>query len=123
MTCVAWMATVSIGSWLALLAATGGAFAAELTAGMAAPLVAAAASWLVTVKTFATNPARVQPVMLHGFAAKLLFFCVYVVVMLRVVGLQPAPFVLTFTGYFLALYVMQAFQLKRLFLPGARSAA
>jgi hypothetical protein len=37
-----------------------------------------------------------------------------VLVMLRVLSLRPAPFVASFTAYFIGLYVMQAVCLKRM---------
>jgi hypothetical protein len=52
--------------------------------------------------------------MIVGFAVKLVFFGVYVAVMLRVLALRPVPFVTAFTSYFIALYAMQAWFLKRL---------
>jgi len=61
-------------------------------------------------------------VMVTGFAARMIFFGAYVVVMLRVVGLSPVPFVISFTSYFIAMYAMEAVFLKRLLDPGAQVA-
>ena len=49
---------------------------------------------------------------------KMLFFGTYVALMLRVVGLQPLPFVVSFTGYFIALYLTEALLMRRLFAGG-----
>jgi hypothetical protein len=43
-----------------------------------------------------------------------------VAVMLGLVDVRPVPFVASFTGYFIALYAMEALFLKRLLTVGAR---
>ena len=58
--------------------------------------------WRVA-RTHAAAPERLTGVMMTGFALKMVFFGVYVVVMLRVLALRPVPFVVSFTGYFIAL--------------------
>src|SRR4029077_17958799 len=57
-----------------------------------------------------------------AFAVKMLFFGTYVAVMLRIVGLQPLPFVVSFTGYFIALYLTEALLMRRLFAGGYNDA-
>ena len=52
--------------------------------------------------------------MIVWFALKFVFFVVYVAVMLRLLSLRPVPFVIAFVSYFIALYAMQAFYLRRL---------
>jgi hypothetical protein len=47
-------------------------------------------------------------VMLRAFGVKVVLFGAYVVVMLRVLGLRPVPFTISFTCYFVALYGMEA---------------
>ena len=62
--------------------------------------------------------------MMAAFGAKMLFVGVYLVVMLRVLDVRPVPFVASFAGYFVALYVIEALYLRRLFagaLGGSRS--
>ena len=61
-----------------------------------------------------SNPAAVMRVMVEGLAVKAMFFGAYVVGMLRVIGLRPMPFVVSFTGYFIALHVTEAVFLQRL---------
>ena len=43
------------------------------------------------------------------------FFGAYVAVMLEVIGLRPTVFVVSFTSYFIALYLIEALLLRRLF--------
>jgi len=47
------------------------------------------------------------------------FFGVYVTIMLRVLALRPLPFVVSFTTYFIALHLFEAFCLQRLFAGNA----
>ena len=114
MTALAWMAGISVGSWLVVTALIGGANP-EALFGMAGPLLAACASWVAVERMHAVAPERVMKVMVTAFMAKMMFFGVYVAGMLRGLELRRTPFVVSFTVYFVALYVMEARFLKRLF--------
>ena len=89
--------------------------AIAILAGAIAPLVAAALSWLSIERAHRRNPASVTNVMLAGFAAKMVFFGGYVVVVLRVFGVRPMPFIASFTTCFIGSYLVEALLLKRLF--------
>ena len=78
---------------------------------------------MVTERAYAAGPERVMGVMIKAFGAKALFFGAYVGVMLRVLDVRPVPFVVSLTGFFIALYALEALFLRRLFLNGARSRA
>jgi hypothetical protein len=125
MTEARWIAWVSAASWLVATAATRGAFAAELLLGMLAPLVAVIASWLAAERAYRLHPERLTATMIAGFAAKVVFFGAYVTLTLTSFPVRPIPFVVSFTGYFIGLYVTEAICLHRLFrnpsarLPGA----
>jgi len=114
MTAIAWMAGASVVAWLAVSAIGGDRVNPEALYGMLGPLASACVAWIVMVRVHRSTPERLTAVMMAGFAVKLLFFGVYVVVMLRVLALRPVPFVTAFTSYFIALYAMQALFLKRL---------
>ena len=117
MTALVWMVGLSVGSWLVVTAAAGAANP-EAVFGMAGPLVAACASWVAIERVHTVAPERVTGVMLVAFATKMVFFGIYVAVGLRVLNLRPVPLVVSFTGYFIALYAMEALFLKRLFERG-----
>jgi hypothetical protein len=110
-----WMAIGSLASALLVVAASGRQTEREVTLGMLAPLAAATLSWVLTERTYRRDPRRLTGLMMTGFAAKMVFFGAYVVVMLKVVGLRPVPFVVSFTGYFIALYLTEALLMRRLF--------
>jgi hypothetical protein len=108
-----WMTGAAVGSWL-VISALSRAWHPELLWGMFGPLVSTVATWLIVVRTHATAPDRLTGVMVMGFALKAVFFGAYVVVMLRVLVMRPIPFVVSFTGFFIALYAMEALFLRRL---------
>jgi xanthosine utilization system XapX-like protein len=114
---LAWMAGLSVGSWLALTAVRSDANP-EALLGMLGPLLAAGASWVAVERMHAAAPERVMSVMLTAFMAKMMFFGVFVAAMLRGLELRRTPFVVSFTVYFIALYAMEALFLKRLFDSG-----
>ena len=49
-----------------------------------------------------------------------IIFGAYVVVILAVLRFRPVPFVASFTGYFIVLYLIEALYLKRLFSERSR---
>ena len=110
-----WMTAAAVGSAAVAVAISGRQVAAEVLLGMLAPLVAATVSWVTTERTFARTPERLTGVMIGAFGAKMLFFGAYVAVMLKVVGLRPVPFVVSFTSFFVALYLVEALLMRRLF--------
>src|SRR5688572_11323985 len=121
MTPIAWMAGASLVSWFAVSAIAGDRVNPEALFGMVGPLVSACVAWIAMQRAHRAAPERLMAVMMVGFAAKLVFFGVYVAVMLRVLALRPVPFVTVFTSYFIALYGMQALFLKRLTMPNRKS--
>ena len=115
MKAVAWMVGASVVSWLIVARAAGAGANPEILYGMLAPLAVAAVSWVVMERTYRSRPERLTGVLVQGLAIKAVFFGVYVVGMLRLVGLRPVPFVVSFTGYFIALHLTEALFMRRLF--------
>lgn len=120
LTPVWWMAGSSIASWLVIAALVERRTALAVLGGMMCPLVVAAGSWLLTARAHQQHPESVTSVMMGAFAAKLVIVGAYVAVMLRLVLVDPVPFVAGFTSYFIGLYAIEALFLKRLF-GGARN--
>jgi hypothetical protein len=83
--------------------------------------MSAAASWIAYVRARAIAPERLTKVMITAFALKLMFFSVYVAATMRWLQLRPEPFVVSFTGAFIALHAMEAFSLRRLVTGSLRS--
>ena len=112
---VAWMAAAATLSWLAVEATMGASTNPEALYGMFGPLMVASLSWVATERTYTSSPERLTAVMLTGLTIKAIFFGIYVTAMLRLLGVRPVPFVLSFTGSFIALHVMEALFMRRLF--------
>ena len=109
------MIATGVASWVVVAGLVGGRANPEVFYGMAGPLAAAAVSWIVTKRTYAVNPVGLMGVLITGMAVKAVFFGAYVVVMLKVLALRPGPFVASFTSYFVALHMMEAMFMRRLF--------
>jgi hypothetical protein len=114
-----WMVAAAIVSWLAITAVAGAANP-EAGLGMIGPLAAAGVTWVLAQRTYESHPERLTGVLIKALAGKMVFFGVYVIVMVRVLALRPIPFMASFIGYFIALYVMEALFLRRLFADGMR---
>jgi hypothetical protein len=104
----------SLAAWAAVTLAGGAGLNPELAIGMAGPLTAASATWVAVERTHAAAPVKVTGVLIAGFAAKMLFFGA-LVVMVGAFGLRLRPFVVSFAVFFIAMHVLEAFFLRRLF--------
>ncbi len=87
----------------------------EIVFGVAGPLVSTTASWLRTRAAVRNQPDRLTAVMVQSFIRKLVFFGAYVVIALKVLELQPMPFMTAFAVSFIALLFAEAVSLSRLF--------
>ena len=112
---VAWMVGAAAAAWLAAIALFGVDTGYELLLGMIAPLAMAVATRVAVERAYTRNPARVAGVILVGFVGKMLFFGGYVALALGVLAVRPAPFIVSFTGFFIGLHLVEAFYLQRLF--------
>jgi hypothetical protein len=112
---------VSLASWLAASFVVDGQTSIEILFGMLGPLLAVAVTWVLAARVSQRRPQAMMSLMVAGFAIKLVFFGAYLTVMLRVLSLRPVPFVVSFTGYFIVLYLIEALYLKRLFWGGMRA--
>ncbi len=83
--------------------------------GMAAPLGATACSAILVERVYRSRPESLTRVMGGAFAVKMIFFGGYVALVVKADWVRPIPFAISFTGYFLALHITEAFRLRRLF--------
>jgi hypothetical protein len=86
----------------------------EVWFGMLGPLASAAVSWIAIERQFARRPTGLTGFLIKAFAAKIVFFGVYVTALLKVGIVRPFPFVVSFMSYFVALHVLEATGLHRL---------
>jgi hypothetical protein len=82
--------------------------------GMLGPLAAALCSIAVMERTVREHPERLMAVMIGAFAAKVLFFGGYIALVVKAIEVQTVPFAISFTGYFVALHIVEAWRLRRL---------
>ena len=108
-------------SWLVAAALLDTQARIEVLYGMLGPLAMVIGSWVLMERAYRRNPQRLTAVMAAAFAGKLVFFGAYVAVMLRVLSVRPRTFVASFTSYFIALYLIEALSLRRLFAGGPRA--
>ena len=117
MTPVGWMVGPSVAGWVIAAVLFGRQTGVAVFFGMIAPLAAVVVSWLLVERAHRRDPRSVTGVLMAGFAGKMVFFGGYLVVVLRVLGVRPVPFIASFTAYFIGLYLVEALYLKRLFNP------
>lgn len=83
--------------------------------GAAGPLAAAGGSWAAAERTYRARPERLTAVMISAFGVKMVFFGAYVILMLGLLSLGLVPFMVSFTGSYVTLHMMEAIYLRRLF--------
>ena len=115
MTPVGLMVGAGVGSWLVVTALLGTETGIAVFLGMLAPLAMTVGTWVAIERTHRRNPADVTRLMMAAFAGKMVFFGAYVVLVLQGLSVRPQPFVISFTAYFIGLYLIEALYLKRLF--------
>ena len=91
----------------------------ELWIGMLGPLSSAVVSWIAMHRKYIRRPDGLTALMIKAFAAKMIFFAVFITVLVSFGWIQPIPFVISFVGYFLALHMMEAIGLRRLQASGS----
>jgi hypothetical protein len=87
----------------------------EIWVGMFAPLIVVSVTWLLAQRVYKARPEQLTSMMISAFGGKLVFFGAYVGLAIGVFGVNPVPFIASFTGYFIALHLIEALLLKRLF--------
>jgi hypothetical protein len=109
------MVVAGVGSWAGTALILDRQTLIEVLFGMLGPLAAVCATWLIAEWAYRQHPEEMTSLMMAAFLLKMIFFAAYVAIMLRVAGFHPIPFIASFTSYFIALYLMEALYLKRLF--------
>jgi hypothetical protein len=110
-----WMAGASALSWAAASALGDRGTSLDVLFGIVGPLVVAAGAWVLMERAYRRSPSQLTSVMVGAFAGKMLFFAAYVAIMIRAVSVHPVPFMVSFAGAFIGLYVIEALYLRRLF--------
>lgn len=117
MTLVVWMTAGCAAAAVAAVGWFGSEVRTEVVLGLLGPLVATGGTWVLTERVYRRHPERLTPLMVKAFGVKIVFFGGFVVFALKGLRVQPAPFMLSFTGGFVALYLTEALALRRLLQP------
>lgn len=87
----------------------------EILLGMLMPLLVAGVSLVLADRAYRRDPQQLTRLMVKAFVGKMIVFGIYVVVVVTVLATEPAPFVISFTVYFIALHLFEALCLRRMF--------
>ena len=115
MTPVVTMVGAGLLAWLAATLAFGAETVTATFYGMAAPLAVAIVTWRMAEQTYRRDPAALTGLMMAGFVGKLVFFGAYVAFVIKGLSQPAVPFAVSFTGSFIALHLIEALALRRLF--------
>ena len=88
--------------------------AAAAFLGMGAPLVVGLATIRLVERTVRADVTRLTARMAAAFAVKLVFYAVYVSVVIGLLRVEPVPFTLSFTFYFVGLQIAEALYFRTL---------
>ena len=86
---------------------------------MAAPLVIGITTILLVERASRRGPAELTQLMIRAFVAKMVLVGAYVIVVMGVLSVQAAPFIISFTAYFIVVYVCEFLCLRRVLNPAA----
>ena len=95
--------------------------ATEVLVGMAGPVVVAVGSILLMKRASRRTPEVLTRLLVRAFVAKMVVFGLYVVLATTVMSLDVVAFFVSFTLYFVALYLVEAFYVYRLGLSNRTS--
>jgi hypothetical protein len=90
----------------------------EIFMGMTAPLLVTLFSIIWVKKVFTTDPEKLTATMTKSFFIKMVLFALYFIIILSFYAFKPSPFVISFTGFFILFYIIEAIFLQKLFQSG-----
>ena len=117
---VAAMSCASAASWFIAALVVDRRTGIEILFGMLGPLAATTGTWVLAERIYRQRAEVLTTVMATAFVAKIAFFGAYIAVVILLLRFRPVPFVVSFTSYFIALYLMEALYLRRLFSERSR---
>src|SRR2546428_1253986 len=112
---IAYMAAASLSTWMGAAVIVDRRTSLEILFGMLGPLAAVSGTRFLAAWIYRERPEELMGLMIAAFLLKMVFFGGYVAIMLQVARVRPVPFVVSFTSYFIWLYLIVAPYLKRLF--------
>ena len=93
-------------------------YLSEIFLGMVSPLLVTIFSIFWIDKVFKTDKEKLTATMAKSFFIKMVLFALYFIIILSFYAFEPIPFVLSFTGFFILFYIIEAVFLQKLFQTG-----
>ena len=90
-------------------------YISEVFLGMVAPLLVTIFSIFWIGKVFKIDKEKITATMTKSFFIKMVLFALYFIMILSFYTFKPIPFVLSFTGFFILFYIIEAIFLQKLF--------
>ncbi len=90
----------------------------EIFIGMIAPLLVTIVSITWINKVFKADPEKLTATMTKSFLIKMILFALYFIIIFSFYAFEPIPFVVSFTGFFILFYIIEAIFLQKLFQTG-----
>jgi len=86
----------------------------EIFLGMIAPLLVSLVSIRNSKKVFKDSPQKLTATLTKSFFVKMVVYALYFVLILSFYAFEPIPFVISFTGFFILFYIIEAIFLQQL---------
>ena len=100
-----------VGTW-GLLSAALPDYIKEIFLGMVLPWLISLISISITHSIYSINPEKLIKNMTKALLIKMLSYGLLFVLIFTFISFNPLPFIISFTGYFLALHIIEAFTLR-----------
>ena len=100
-----------IGTW-GLLRAAFPYYVKELFLGMIIPWSISLISIAKTHSVYNLNPENLVKHMTKAMLIKMMSYGLLLIIIFNFISFNPLPFIISFTGYFLALHIIEAFTLR-----------
>ena len=105
---------ICVGTW-GLLSAAFPNYVKEIFLGMVIPWSISLISISKTHSVYNINPEKLIKHMTKAMLMKMVSYGILLVIIFTFISFNPLPFIISFTGYFLALHITEAFVLRYIF--------
>ena len=106
-----YISMVCVGTW-GLLSAGFPEYGKEIFLGMFLPWIISLISISKTHSVYNIDPDKLIKHMTTAMLMKMLFYGLLLIIIFNFISFNPLPFIISFTGYFLALHIIEAFTLR-----------
>ena len=109
-----YISMVCVGTW-GLLSAAFPDYVKEIFLGMVIPWSISLISIVKTRSVYNLNPEKLIKHMTTSMLMKMMSYGLLFIIIFTFISFNPLPFIISFTGYFLALHITEAFVLRYIF--------